>query len=283
MTVRTAFALLALPLLAAAAQPVRTPPAAAVPATPPVPYADLVDLALAAPVVAHVRLQRARPLRPAEAVGVAPGHTRFYMEVEAVALVRGQLGMPTELKYLVDLRNDANGRMPRPARRSEWLIFARTLPGRPGELQLVAPDAQLPFTAEAAERIRDILRAALAPDAPPALTGIGRAFHVPGTLPGASETQIFLLTAGNQPVSITVRREPGQRPQWFVSLSEFLDAGATRPTRDTLLWYRLACFLPAQLPRASFSEAREHVQAVAADYQLVREELGPCLRHRAAP
>lgn len=265
--------------LAASAQP-RPAPAPVLPGPPALSYADLADLALPAPVVTHVRLRRALALRPEDSAGVAPGHTRFYMEAEQVALIRGPAGAPAQIKYLVDLPNQANGRAQRPARRSEYLIFARPVPGRAEELQLVAPDAQLPFAAGTADRIRAILREAVAPDAAEAITGIGRAFHVPGVLQGASETQVFLLTARNQPISITIRREPQVAPRWFVSLSEFVDAGATQPARDTLLWYRLACFLPAELPRASLSETPEHARAIAADYALVRQELGACTRIR---
>jgi hypothetical protein len=103
---------------------------------------------------------------------------------------------------------------------------------------------------------------------------------VPGVLPGASETQVFLLTTRNQPISITVRREPNLQPRWFVSLSEFVDAGATQPAPNTLLWYRLACSLPARLPPASLSEVPEHGDAIAADYALIRQGLGPCGRQR---
>jgi hypothetical protein len=276
---------LSLPLLAAAlpmAQPVRPAAPSTAPAgSPALPYADLADLALAAPVVAHVRLRRALALRPQEAVGVPAGFTRFYMEAELVALIRGEAGTPAQVKYLIDLPNQPNGRVARPARRAEHLIFARAVASRPGELQLVATDAQIAFSAAAADQTRAILREALSPDAPQAVTGIGRAFHVPGVLQGSSETQIFLLTGRNQPISITVRREPNVEPRWFVSLSEFVDAGATQPTRDTLLWYRLACFLPAQLPASSLSETPEHAGAIAADYALVRAGLGPCRRQRA--
>jgi hypothetical protein len=280
MVRRLIAALAAAPLLGAAAMaqpPVRAPAAAAAQPT----YADLADLALQAPVAAQVRLRRAIPLRGAEAVGVAPGFARFLMETDVVALIRGEAGMPTQLRYLADLPNSADGKPARPAKRSEWLIFARTLPGRPGELQLVSADAQLPATPDLAQRVRTVLREFLAPDAPPALTGIGRSFHVPGVLPGASETQIFLQTARNLPISLTIRREPQEQPRWFVSLSEFVDASATQPAPNTLLWYRLACFLPAQLPQASLAEAPEHAQAIQADYRLVRQGLGPCSRTRA--
>lgn len=273
----------ALSACTAAAQPQPERPAAGAALQQPsavVTYADLADLALPAPVAAHVRLRRALPLRPAEAVGVAPGFTRFYMETDVVTLIRGEAGMPAQVSYLIDLPNDARGRPARPPRRSEWLIFARTVPGRPGELQLAAPDAQLNFSAGLAEQTRAILRPAVEGDAPPAITGIGRAFHVPGTLPGTSETQIFLQTTQNQPISITVAREAGAEPRWFVSTSEFVDAGAVQPRRDTLLWYRLACFLPAVLPAASYADAREHAAAINADYRVVREGLGGCERLR---
>ncbi len=262
----------------AAAQPPAPLPAAGVMAQPS--YADLADLALAAPVAAHVRLRRALPLRPEEAPGVAAGHSRFYMEVEVVALIRGVPGTPALVKYLADLPLQANGRPQRPARRSEYLIFARPVPGRADELQLVTPAAQLPYAPAVAEQARTIIRDALAADAPAAITGIGRAFHVPGVLSGASETQFFLLTSANQPISLSVLRAPGEPPRWSVSTSEFVDAGATQPVRDTLLWYRLACFLPEQLPRQSMSETPEHATAIQADYRVIRDGLGQCTRTR---
>ena len=243
-------------------------------------YADVADLALGAPVAAHVTLRRAVPLRPQEAVGVAPGHSRFFIEADVTALIRGEPGTPTQVRYLADFPNDARGRPARPQRGSQWLVFARQVRGRPGELQLTAPDANLAFDAATAASTREIIRSDLEGDAPPPIAGIGRAFHVPGSLPGSGETQIFLQTARSQPISITVRREAQAQPRWFVSLSEFVDAGASQPQAGTLLWYRLACFLPARLPAASFADAREHAQAIQADYQLVRQGLGPCPRTR---
>jgi hypothetical protein len=243
-------------------------------------YADAADLALGSPIAAHVTLRRARPLRAEQASGVAPGHSRFLIEGDLTALIRGESGTPAQVRYLADFPNDLRGRPVRPQRGSQWLVFARPVPGRPGELQLTASDSAIPYDAATAERVRDIIRAVLEGDSPPAVTAIGRAFHVPGARPGTGETQIFLQTARSQPISITVARESQSEPRWFVSLSEFVDAGASRPQPDSLLWYRLACFLPAQLPSASFADAREHAQAIQDDYQLVRQGLGPCPRNR---
>jgi hypothetical protein len=148
-------------------------------------------------------------------------------------------------------------------------------------LRLVAPDAQIAFTPETAARLRAILRDATAPDAAPRITGIGRAFHVPGSLPGESETQIFLQTASNRPISLTILRRPGEQPRWSVALGEIVDEAAAAPAPDSFLWYRLACALPARLPAQSLSDADgDGASAIEADYSLVMADLGPCPRNR---
>ncbi len=261
------------------AQPLESQP---VPGAPALTYADLADLAVAAPIAAHLRIRGADALRPEEAPNLAPGVRRYLVTADVVALIRGSGGLPAQVSYLVDLPNDSRGHPVRPRRRDEVLVLAAPVVGRPAELRLVAPDAQLPFSAPLAERLRALVRDSMATDAPPRLTGIGRAFHVPGSLPGESETQIFLQTAGGRPISLTVLRRPGQQPRWAVALSEIVDEAAAPPAPDTLLWYRLACTLPAALPPQSLSEASaEEAQAIRADYAVVIDGLGRCTRHRS--
>jgi hypothetical protein len=243
-------------------------------------YADLADLALAAPVAAHVRVDRARALSAREAPNVPQGHRRFFIEARVVALIRGPGEFAQQVRYLADLP-DQGGRAQRIRRNTDYLLLAASVPGRPGELRLVAPDSQLAYTPATADRLRAILRESLAPDAPPRITGIGRAFSVPGSLPGESETQIFLQTANNRPISLSVLRRPGERPRWSVALSEIVDEAAAPPEPETLLWYRLACTLPATLPEQSLREAgASERRTIAADYRLIREWLGPCARNR---
>jgi hypothetical protein len=244
-------------------------------------YADLADLALGAPVAAHLRLRDSDPLDAQQAPNVPAGYRRFLIEAEVVALIRGSGGLPARVSYLVDLPNDSRGRPARIERRAEVLVFASRVPNREGELRLAAPDAQLPYSPETAERLRTILRESTAPNAPPRITGIGRAFHVEGSIPGEGETQIFLQTADQRPISLNILRRPGQRPRWSVALSEIVDEAAAPPAPDTLLWYRLACTLPARLPRQSLSEAgAEEARAIQADYQIVVQGLGRCTRTR---
>lgn len=244
-------------------------------------YADLADLAVEAPVAAHVRIDQAIELKDEKAASVAPGKSRFYIEADIVSLIRGQ-GLPGSIRYLADLPRDSAGKSPKLRKKNEFLILAAPVPGRPDELQLVAPDAQLAWSPALADRIRTILREASAADAPPRIIGVGKAFHVPGSLPGESETQLFLLAAGGRPISLSVLRRPGEQPRWAVALGEIVDEAAAPPAPDTLLWYRLACGLPRALPPASFADAEAgNVEAIRADYGLVLDRLGPCVRTRA--
>jgi len=266
-------------LLLSSAQVVESKPVQA----PPAPnYADLADLALTAPIAAHVRIAGIDRLSAEEAASAPPGHRRFLIDADVVALIRAPDGLPARVRYLIDLPNDSRGRPAELRRRSEWLILAQRSGARSNELRLATPDAQLAYAPETAERLRAILREANAPAAAPRITGIGRAFHVPGSLAGESETQIFLQTAGGQPISLAILRRPGETPRWSVALSEIVDEAAPSPGRDTLLWYRLACTLPATLPRDSLREASaDEARAINADYRLVMAGLGSCGRTRA--
>jgi hypothetical protein len=265
-------------LLAAAAPAPRESPA------PALGYADTSDLALAAPVAADVRIAEAVQLKKEQASGVRPGFFRFYVEAETVALIRAPGPLPAKVNYIVDLPATPAGKPPRLAKGAEFLILAAPVADRPGTLRLIAPDAQLPYSPAQAERVRAVLREAMSASPPPRITGIGRAFHVPGSLPGESETQIFLQTADGRPVSLSVLRRPGEAARWSVALSEIVDEAAAPPARGTLLWYRLACALPAALPARSLSEgtSAEDAAAMRADYRLVLDSLGPCGRTRTA-
>lgn len=263
--------------IAAAAAPAESQAPAAIGPT----YADLADLALAAPVAAEISVARATALKPERSPGLRPGQVRFYVEGSLVSLIRAPQSLPARLAWVVDLPRDAKGKAPKLRKGSRMLLLAAPVPGRPGELQLIAPDAQIEATAERSARVRAIVREATAASAPPRITGVGRAFHVPGAIRGESETQIFLQTAQGNPVSLTVLRRPGQSAQWAVALSEIVDEAAAPPERDTLLWYRLACGLPRALPRQSVADAdAAGSAAIAADYRLVLERLGPCDRSR---
>jgi hypothetical protein len=270
-----------------AATVVAAPATAATPPEVPLPqaptYADLADLALGAPVVAGVTILQATRLKGEAALGVPAGRARFYVEAQVQALIRGRDGLPGSVRYLVDMDLDARNRAPK-LKKARAIVLARAVAERPGELQLTTPAAQLPWTAPLESQLRAILTEANGPTPPPRVKGVNGAFHVPGSLPGESETQIFLATTDGRPVSLSILRRPGETPRWVVATGEMVDEAAAPPARDTLLWYGLACFLPGALPSNSTRELSDADAAAArADYALVRTGLGPCTRALGGP
>lgn len=241
-------------------------------------YADLADLADSAPVVVHARIKKLARIEDARTRPPRPGLGRFYVMAETRALITGRTAIGQSFAYLVDLPLDDKGK-PRARKKDEVILFARPVPGRGAELQLVRPSAQIPWSVAAESQVRAIVTALVAPEAPPAITGVREVIHVPGNLAGEGETQIFLNTANASAASITVRRQPGQAPQWGVSFSELVAAAGRPPEPDTLEWFRLACALPATLPHgANLSEGTAAQAQAEADYRLVVGSLGTCRR-----
>lgn len=203
---------------------------------------------LSAPVIADVTIRSTTAIKGAEAVGVAPGHQRFYVEADIGALLRGAGGLPARVGYLFDAATDARGRAPK-LRKMRVLIYARRVPNAPDQLQLVAPDAQLPDPGYRAAQPCDRTRCPVTR----CTAGHHRrrqCLYVPGTLPGEGETQIFLTTAKNRPVSLSVLRHREER-RWAVALSEIVDEAAAPPARDTLLWYRRLAPCPNHCPNTA--------------------------------
>lgn len=241
-------------------------------------YADVVDLVLASPVIADATVRSAAKIKGAEAASAAPGTQRFYVEATAGALLRSPGAMPPVLGYLYDAPLDPGGRAPR-LKKQRVMVFARPVGGEAGQLQLVAPGAQLAWTPALDAQVRAVAAEVVSRDAPPAVTGIGNAFHVPGSLPGEGETQIFLTTQTGSPVSLSILRRPGEQPRFAVALSEIVDDAAAAPRRDSLLWYRLACGLPRTLPERSLASLEPaDAEQARADYQFVLASLGACGR-----
>lgn len=265
-----------------AASPALLPPAAAQLVTESgvvlPPYAQIADRVVGAPAILDARIRSATRIKGPEATNVASGHQRFYVEGDVLALIRADAPLPTRVGYVVDVPLDARGRAPKLNKR-RVLLFARPVAGQATMIQLTTLDGQRDWSAELDALVRRIAREVVAPDAPPAITGLGNAFHVPGSLPGEGETQIFVQTANGAPISLSILRRPGEQKRWAVALGEIVDDAAAAPAHDTLLWYRLACGLPRALPAASLADAEpDNAAAAREDYRFVLDQLGPCRR-----
>lgn len=253
-------------------------PSQTVVAAAPPPYAMVADLTLRSPMIVDSTIRSVEKLKGPEAVGVPAGQVRMYVQADVLALVRGSESIPARVGYILDVTPDARGKLP-PLRKQRVLLYARRVPGSAAQLQLTGTDSQRAWTPALDALTRRIAGEALAADAPPIVTGVGNAFHVPGSLPGESETQIFLTTRDGRPVSLSIVRRPGEKPRWAVALSEIVDEAAAPPARDTLLWYRLACALPPELPAGSMRDADAPTSSAARnDYRFVLQSLGRCDR-----
>jgi hypothetical protein len=246
----------------------------------PLSYADAADLSIGAAIVAHIRVRTAERIKPTPTIIVPSGRARFVVSADVIALIRGTGGLPPQIRYLVDVPTDAKGKPPK-LKKAEMMVFAVAVPKRSGEIQLIAPDAQVAMVPGLADRVRAIILASTRPDAPPRITGVGDAFHVAGALSGQGETQIFLVADDGRPASLSIWREPGSKPRWAVSLDEIVDQAGGPPQRDSLIWYRLACFLPPALPVESVATLdAESARIAAEDYRVVLDGLGACGRTR---
>lgn len=246
--------------------------------TPGPSYSDIADLADSAQQVIRAEI---RKIASVDSQRAKPGWGRFYVEAKTKALIYGQGEVGESLRYLVDLPVDAKGKPPA-IKKKEVLLFAHGGAGRPGEIQLVKPDAQLLWDVATEQRLRGVLGELHAAGAPARVTGVREAIHVPGNLAGEGETQLFLATADGSAAAITLTRASGgAAPKWSVSFSEVATGDGTPPARDTLEWYRLACFLPKQLPAGSnLSGGAAEQQQAEADYRKVLADLGGCGRTR---
>lgn len=276
-------ALLTLAVPAAAQRPVSavpTSPTAVIP--PPSSYADVADHAVESATIIDATIRRTREVDAARAPNVPPNLVRLYVEAEVGTVIYGRNPVARRFAYLVDVPRLANGRAPR-LNRQRVLLFARPV-DLANQIRLVAPNAQLAWDAGRDATARAIAAELARGNVPPRITSVAQAFHVPGTIAGESETQIFLRTDSGNPVSLSILRRPGQAPRWGVAFGEIVDESAGVPARRTLGWYRLACGLPGTLPRsATDGLASADISATVEDYALVVRTVGACDRTPPAP
>jgi hypothetical protein len=243
-------------------------------------YADIADLVVPASLIVDARIRKLTKVPAAQAAGVPAHLQRTVVDAEVLALLRGTDGISGQVRFLLDIPKDSKGKLPKLVKRRFFLMGSKVA-GSPGTIKLVRPDALVEWSPATDSLVRAVTREAVQIDAPQAITGIISAFHTVGTVIGEGETQIFLKTASDQPISLSVLSRPGQAKRWAVSTSEVIDESAAAPAKPGLLWYRLACGLPAQLDKSLVeSGGAEEIAAAQADYRFVIASLGQCDRTR---
>lgn len=223
-----------------------------------------------APVVAVLRIDRAR--RVDEPAGDEV--RRYYVEAIITKLIRAPAALPPRVRLLVDLPRDSSGRWP--DLKGQSVLVAARVQGNDG-LQLIDRTAVKPADATSVTEAERFVAEALAADAATPVTGITQVATVAGTLPGERETQIFLATASGRPASLSIVRRPNQAPRWSASFTDVAAVEAAPPAPDSLAAFRLRCSLPAELPAVALQTLALDDQAAATeDYRLVRAQLGSC-------
>ena len=235
-------------------------------------YADLADLTLAAPVIVRATITGSERIAGRDSPGLAPGRTRLLVKAGVVAALLAPEAIPAALSYLWDAPLDARGRPPKPKGQPVLLFLAAV--ASDGKARLVAGTGHRPWSAADEASVRAIAAEARSRSVP-VVTGVETGFRAAGTVAGESESQFFLTTADGRGITMIVTERPGVERRVAVARGDIIDESAAPVQRDTLLWYRLACALPAQLPAKAATDP-----ALAADYAAALASLGPCGRTR---
>ena len=243
-------------------------------------YADVADLVVISPLILDANIKNLRKIPPEQAVGVPENLQRMLIEADILALIRGQEGVNPRVRFLLDVPKDAKGKIPK-LKKQRLFLLGSPVAGRPGEIRLSRPDALVQWSPANDILVRTITKEAVQLDAPAKIAGITSAFYSAGTVIGEGETQIFLKTVKDQPLSLSVLSRPGEMKRWAVSTAEVIDESATAPAKFTLLWYRLACELPRSIAPDMVETADSGDMArVQADYNYILDSIGPCGRKR---
>lgn len=243
-------------------------------------YADIADLVTISPLIVDATIRNLQKIAPEQAIGVPADRQRMLVEADVTALIRGQSGITPRVRFLLDVPKDAKGKIPK-LKKQRLFLLGSTVNGKPGEIRLSRPNALIQYSAANDALVRSITKEAVLIDAPPKITGVISAFYSAGTVLGEGETQVFLRTAKEQPLSLSILSRPGQDKRWAVSTAEVIDESASAPEKFTLLWYRLACDLPRTLSSDLVEAAdSDNAARAQADYKFVLDSLGPCGRKR---
>jgi hypothetical protein len=243
-------------------------------------YADIADLVVISPLILDATIKNAQKVAPEQAAGVPANLQRMLVEADVMALIRGQGGVTPRVRFILDVPKDAKGKTPK-LKKQRVFLLGSTVTGRPGEIRLARPNAMIQWSTANDSLVRSITQEAVQIDAPQRITAITSAFYSAGTVLGEGETQVFVKTEKDQPLSLSILSRPGQAKQWAVSTAEVIDESATAPAKHTLLWYRLACGLPRDLASERVESGEgENVARAQGDYKFVIDALGPCGRKR---
>jgi len=234
-------------------------------------YADVADLALASPVVVRATIIAARTLPRNAASTVAADRARVMVTAQVTNLLVAPGATTATLMWLWDAPADARGRPPK-AKGLDVLAFVAA-PDANGGTRLMSRRGQQNWDPALADRVKQVVAEARGGTVPE-FRGVTNGFRADGTISGESESQFFLATNDGKPATLVVQKRPAEMLRVLVARGDIIDDSAQRVQPGSLLWYRLACGLPAHLPAAAGGSST----ALARDWTDAMTSLGPCGR-----
>lgn len=176
-------------------------------------FTELARLTLAAPTILVGKVHAVVRVGRRDAPGLAEGSRRYLVRADVVRAILAPGAVPSRVEYLWDAASPR-----RPAiDDAAVLLFLRPTPGFADRFQLVAEDGQVADTPSAETTVHRLAAEARDPTlAGRRVTGVTKAFTVPGSVPGEAETQIFLRTTGSEPISLVVVSRPGEPKRYKI-------------------------------------------------------------------
>lgn len=232
----------------------------------PVHYADLVELTQQAPVILRGQIIESARLKGEDAADNPPPGVRRLVTLRASAVLKATDITPQDVKYLVDWVPADGGTEAPPLRGAQVLVFLRPSPTRDDFYSLVQRNGQIGATSQAEAEIRAVLGDGQAPYLRSlSITGVAGAFD------WGDRVQFLLDSSDRQRLSLDAR------PDGALTLvfDEATGEQASVAPR-TLLWYKLACTLPAKLPPAIVRDYATKTFKPAQAYGALLNTLGPC-------
>lgn len=234
-------------------------------------FADTAELALAAPVIVRATITKIKQISGKAAPDVAAGRGRFLVTIAVSNVIVAPGATAATLRYLWDAPVDSRAR-PLQSKGMDVLAFL-AVPGGDGSARLASRRGQQPWDLALADTVRAVV-ADQRSGKVPVIRGVSNGFRADGTIAGESESQFFLTSADGKPAALVVQNRPGEVRRVLVARGDIIDESAERVRPGTLLWYRLACFLPALLPTAAGGTD----PALAKDWRDALASLGPCAK-----
>ena len=236
----------------------------------------IANLTLGSDVVLTGTIRKMDRLAGREALSAPEGFNRYVMRVDVTGVLVAPRAVPGEITYIWDAPEAVYGKRPK-LKGENVLLFLRAVPGNDRTYQLTAQNAQLRNSGQAVEMVRSIAADPIRSSGfAHRVTGVVDATRMQRASDEGFGTHFLIETAGKGLMTVSVPEGSGNRTI-SVMLPDSL--GESRPLeKNSLVGYFLACGLPTNLPAPVLETAAAigDVAAVKADYQYLRDTVGPC-------